>query len=130
LAATALLSTSRHQASPSMGPDLIADLKPEGSSASMALRRALDSRVKAVRCDKVGESAAACCTVNGRWDRRMAAAGFANWGDGFHYPRTLRTATVGGCLGSHSGTGKIERLWRPSATNGLISASNAITDSK
>lgn len=62
LAAAALPFTSRHQLLPSMGPACTAGRSMGGIKPSMALSRALESRVSAVSRARVGDSWLACCS--------------------------------------------------------------------
>ena len=63
LADAALLLTSRHQFSPSIGPALTAGRKPTGISASIAFSRALDSLTNCVSRAREGDSPTAWCSV-------------------------------------------------------------------
>ncbi len=60
LAAAALLSSSRHQDGPSIGPATTESRSPAGSDGAIACRRALESRPSSARRANVGESMLAC----------------------------------------------------------------------
>lgn len=64
-AAAALLSTSRHQDDPSMGPGLTVPRSERGINDSIAASRSPDSLANWARRASVGESSAACCRETG-----------------------------------------------------------------
>ena len=70
LAATALLSSSRHQTFPSIGPGRTLVRNVGGSKASICLNLAVDSAARADKCARVGESCVACSNVMA-WLRRV-----------------------------------------------------------